>query len=77
MRKLHLVLLRRGGGQVARLRSGLFGCGGLCLNASGSVVAHPIHRHVVDHGRVVHVGDVGIADVSHRAVIVKVSITPQ
>src|SRR5882672_1554973 len=44
--------------------------------AFAAVVAHAVHGDVIDHGLVIYVGDVRVADVVDRAVVIHVPALP-
>src|SRR5450631_4553926 len=59
------------------MTGGRFGCSRLGSYPAGTpVVAHSIHRDVIDDRLVVDVGDVRIADIGHRPVVIEVVALP-
>jgi hypothetical protein len=57
------------------------GCGhllgrGSCLDPVAAVVTHPVDRHVVDDGLVVHIGDVHVIDIVDGTVVVHAAALP-
>src|ERR1039457_5270688 len=59
------------------MSGGRFGCSRLGSYPAGTaVVAHSIHRDVIDDRLVVDIGDVRSADIGHRPVVIEMVVLP-